>query len=425
MTRSKGRWATAAILAVAVFLSACQGAAPAPAPTATKAPSTSPEKAASPAKQAEPTPAPKASEKPGAIPSNLPKSTQEYLVQLKKDASVLAGLDEELRVPQAWMDGAQKEAKLVLLSTIDPPQAVVLLKPFNERYPFIKVEYGRASHEDRAIKTLVAAEAGRATTDIVTGIGGTFFLYKEGDLLADLRDIPNWKNNPEGFKDPGGLWVGMHIRHWAMAYNKNKVKESDLPKTWDDLLINPVWRNGNLALGNRPQLWLLPLWKKNGEQWAKNYATKLMSEVKPQLRKEGMNAMIDLLAAGEFYATLPSAEYRTYQKVVDGGPVSWWSPEPIPLATSELGIIKKAANPNAARIFTNWLLSKEGQLAQYVSDFAPPVHKDMRNPEWLPFANLIIGKPTQLRLPEDEETIQPKLLEFWDQLWLKGGGTAR
>src|SRR5438067_5010234 len=86
----------------------------------------------------------------------LPKPTQEMLKKLKLDPALLSDIDRELDVPKAWLDGANKERKLRVFSTIDPPQAEVLFAPFKERYPFIATEYNRASHEDRAIRTLIA-----------------------------------------------------------------------------------------------------------------------------------------------------------------------------------------------------------------------------------------------------------------------------
>ncbi|MGH7831428.1 MAG: ABC transporter substrate-binding protein, partial [Candidatus Binatia bacterium] len=330
-----------------------------------------------------------------------------------------------LQVPQAWINGAKKEGKLRVFSTFDPPQAEVLFRPFKERYPFIATEYSRASHEDRAVRTLVAFKNKRVVTDILTGLGGSFFMYKEENALEDLRNIPNLKNNPDGTFDPEGLWVGMHLRHWCMAYNTKMVKPEDLPKRWEDLITNPIWRNGNLALGNRPQLWGLVLWKVKGEAWTKDFLTKLFAEVKPQLRREGMNAMLELTTAGEFYGNVPAAEYRVYQKTLDGAPIGYTCPAPVPAAVSEMGIIKGAPNINAARLFVNWFLSKEGQIAQYVSDFAPPVHKALRRKEFLPFADQILDRETGFRDPAIEVEIQPKLLEFWDSLWLKGGGKRR
>jgi len=361
-----------------------------------------------------------------ALSAPLPKSTQEMLKKLNLDAGVLGDIDKELQVPKDWVDGARREGKLRVFSTLDPPQAEVLFRPFKERYPFVSnIEYSRASHEDRAIRTLVAYKNKRIVTDVLTGLGGSFFMYKEINALEDMRSLPNWKNNPKDTSDPEGLWVGMHMRYWCMAYNTKVLKREDMPKKWDDLLTHPKFRRGNLALGNRPQLWALGLWKANGEKWVTDFLAKLFGEVKPQLRREGMNAMLELLAAGEFHATIPSAEYRTYQKVLDGAPVSYHCPEPVPVAVSEMGILKGAPNINSARLFVNWFLSREGQISQYMSDFAPPVHKDLQRKEFVPFAREILDKQGVFRDPQIELDIQPKLLTFWDDLWLRGGGKRR
>lgn len=360
-----------------------------------------------------------------AASAPLPKATEEIVKKLKLEPSVLANIDKELEVPKAWLDGARKEGKLRIFSTFDPGQAEVLTRPFKERYPFINIEYSRASHEDRAVRTLVAYKNKKIVTDIITGLGGSYFMYKEIGALEDMRAIPNLKNNPRETVDPEGLWVGMHMRYWCMAYNTKQFKKEEMPKRWDDLLTNAKFRNGNLALGNRPQLWALSLWKANGEKWAKDFLAKLFTDVKPQLRREGMNAMLELTAAGEFYASLPSAEYRTYQKQMEGAPVSYHCPEPVPAAVSEMGILKGAPNINAARVFVNWFLSKEGQIAQYVADYAPPVHKELQRREFVPFADEILGKKDSFRDPGIEVEIQPKLLAYWDELWLKSGGRRR
>jgi iron(III) transport system substrate-binding protein len=359
------------------------------------------------------------------LPASLPKSTQQMLKELKLDPAILQGLDKETAVPKAWTDGAKKEGKLRIFSTWDPPQTEKMFTPFKERYPFIAIEYSRASHEDRAVKTIVAFKNKRTVTDVLTGIGGSFFMYKEAGALEDMRRLPNWKNNPPDTSDPEGLWAGMHMRYWCMAYNTKLVKKEDVPKKWEDFLTNPRWRGGNLALGNRPQLWALQLWKARGEKWLRDFLGRLFSEVKPQIRKEGMNALLELLVVGEFHANIPAAEYRTYQKAVEGAPISYACPEPVPAAVSEMGILKGAPNLNGAFLFVNWFLSKEGQLAQYYADYAPPVHKEMQRKELVPFGEQIFGKETVFRDPVIEIEVQPKLLELWDELWLRGGGKKR
>lgn len=362
---------------------------------------------------------------PKALPASLPKSTQEMLGTLKLEPSVLADIEKELQVPGGWIEGARREGRLRILSTLDPPRAEQLARPFKERYPFVSVEHSRGGHEERIVRTLVAYKNKRIVTDVITGLGGSFFMFKEADALEDLRGIPNLGNLPPGTLDPGGLWAGMHLRYWCMAYNTKLVKKEDLPRRWEDLLTGPLWRNGNLALGNRPQLWALPLWKAKGEQWTKEFLTKMLADVRPQLRKEGMNALVELAAAGEFHAIVPASEHRVYQRSQEGAPVSYACPEPVPAAVSEMGILKGAPNINAARLFVNWFLSKEGQIAQYVADFAPPVHRGLRRRELLPFADQILGKQSAFRDAEAELEIQPRLLEFWDGLWVKGGGKRR
>ena len=77
------------------------------------------------------------------------------LKKLKLDTTILSDIDKELEVPKAWMDGARKEAKLRIFSTLDRGQADSFFRPFKKRYPFIIMEYSRASHEDRAVRTLI------------------------------------------------------------------------------------------------------------------------------------------------------------------------------------------------------------------------------------------------------------------------------
>ena len=206
----------------------------------------------------------------------------------------------------------------------------------------------------------------KSSLTFITGLGGSYFMYKEIGALDDMRMIPESEKQSAGNRRHGRT-LGRHA-HALLVHGlqHRHLKREDMPKRWDDLFTNRKFRNGNLALGNRPQLWALSLWKANGEKWAKDFLAKLLNEVKPQLRREGMNAMLELTAAGEFYASVPSAEYRTYQKQLAGAPVGYHCPEPVPAAVSEMGILKGAPNINAARIFVNWFLSKEGQIAQYV-----------------------------------------------------------
>ncbi len=351
----------------------------------------------------------------------LPKSTQKALKKLKLDPSILGDIDKELKVPKDWIKGAKKEGKLSIRSSPWTPQEQRdLFAPFKERYPFIKIEFAGANQEGRTIKTLMAYKRGKVLSDVLGAVSGFTSEYKKVDALADLRDIPNWKNIPKGAKAQDGSWVGWNIRHWCMSYNTRLVKQEDLPKRWEDLLNNPVWRGGNLALGNRPQLWALMLWKAKGEEWTKDFLTRLFTEVKPQLRKEGMSAMVHLAAAGEFHAAVPSNKARTYRRVLDGAPMGFTCPEPAPVSAEDIMILKRSQNINAARLFINWMLSKEGQLAASYARQTTPIREDLQLKEIIPFADNVLGKEVSFRSPELEREVMPTLSKFWEDLWLRG-----
>lgn len=353
---------------------------------------------------------------PLASAMDLPEPTRQVLKDLKLEESALAGLDQELTVPQAWLDGARKEGTFRIGGSWDPVQFRTMTAAFVERYPFIKPNYSRGNFNARAFKPLLAFEDGRYISDVVTGIGGAMQKYIAANALEDLRDIPGVGNVLDGMKQKDGLWVGIRIRYWCMSYNTSAVKKGELPRTWDDLLTHPRWRDGKIGLGNLPQLWILPLSAANGDEWTKAFLAGLFGDVKPQLRKEGANQLLTLVTAGEMDAAIPSGDHRIVQFMEKGAPLGWHCPEPVPSAISEAGIFRGNPNMNASKLFINWLLSKEGQVAQYAADDSPPIHKDMQTQEFIPFPEEIVGKKIAFRDPGLEEE-HDELLELWNPYW--------
>ena len=354
----------------------------------------------------------------------LPKSTEKMLHDLKISPTVMKGIDQELVVPKQWMDGARGEGTVKILGSWDMAQFSTMVAPFKERYPFIKLDYSRGDFSARALNPLIALKEGRYLTDILTGFGGSTHLYQQIGALEDLRELPGFKNPLPGTGDPEGTWVGSRLRYWCMTYNTNLVKEADLPKTWEDLLTDPKWSNGNLGVANRPQLWLLMLWGEHDQKWVADYMDKFFAQTKPQLRKEGENALLSLLVAGEFHASLPSADYRTKQYHDKVAPVGWHCPEPIPLAVSQIGILKGNPHINASRIWLNWFLSKEGQIGQFVGDKATPLHRDLQTADFLAYPDELKGKKIAARTP-DSQDVTEKLMSMWNEHWVNSVGKSQ
>jgi iron(III) transport system substrate-binding protein len=360
----------------------------------------------------------------GANAATLPKATQKALTDLKLSPSILDGLDAELNVPQAWIDGAKKEENVTILGTWNERDFSTLTAPFKERYPFVNLRYSRTGTAGRGVKVLVALGEGRVIADVLTSIGSATHEFMEAKALADLRNVPGFKNLPSDFVAEDGTWASYRKSFRCMAYNTTKVKKEDLPATWDDLVKNPRWRGGSLAIANLPDPWLLSLWVAKGEAWGAAF-TRSLFDLQPQRRKEGMNATTKLTAAGEADANVPAGEDRTRQYVAKGAPLGYHCPAPVPMTVSQIAMLEKSPHKNGARLFINWILSREGQIVQYDTTFAAPVHEALQTPDFLMFADTIMGKPHLVR---DDDMLSgdtsDKMHELWDALWVNTGETG-
>lgn len=355
--------------------------------------------------------------------AELPDATKKALAKLKVDASIMNGVDAELDVPKAWLQGAAKEKDVIILGTWQEREFLRFSEPFKERYPSIKLNYQRASASARGMKVVIALREGRVIADVTTSIADAYPSMMKIKALADLRELPSFKNLARGHAAADGTWAAFKLSFRCMAYNTNLVKKSDLPKTWDDLLTNPRWRGGKIGLSRLYSTWLLALWGEKGEQWGQQFTRRLFTELDPQQRKEGLSALTALVVAGEFHASIPGPERRAKFYADKGAPVGYHCPIPVPMTLSQIVILEKAKAKNGARIFVNWLLSREGQILQYAASNSVPIHKALRQRAFIPFADTVMGKPSVVRndalLGSD---MDKALSKTWKTYWTKPVG---
>jgi ABC-type Fe3+ transport system substrate-binding protein len=358
-----------------------------------------------------------------AFAADLPKSTKEMLKNLKVDASILKDLDKALAVPKSLLDQAKKEGKVRIGATHDPKQFRDFARPFKERYPFIDVSYARANRYDRVIKPLIAMKSGKVIVDMIMGFGGNTQNFEKLKALVNLKDLPVYKMVPKFMKSPSGNYVGQRLLTRCLSYNTKKVKKSDLPKKWEDILTNKRWRGKNLALVNRPDYWALHLWVVKGEKFTKDFLNKMFLELKPQLRKEGNNAAMALLGAGEFDGLIAGTVHRTSILRKKGTPIDLHCmPSVVPTTVSPVGILK-GGNEAAGKLFVNWFLSREGQLAQFHSAHYTPLYPDMVKAGLDAMPDLDLKGKKRIYYREDRwRKERAALVKHWDGLWFQRKG---
>jgi iron(III) transport system substrate-binding protein len=248
--------------------------------------------------------------------------------------------------------GARKEGKLVVYASATAPQLQMYFAAFNKRYPFIKTEYFRTGKQKLVSKILFEEQAKQRIADIVhTSVIETNILKKRGSLS---KYVPlESATLPSQYKDPEGFWTSAYASGTLLGYNSRQVKRAEIPKTYDELL-NPRWKNAIAIDANKIE-WFAMLLKLKG----RSYMEKLAA-LNPTLR-DGNTLVLQLLAAGEFPISAGVYEYSVEDLKTKGAPVDWFGLEPVITYTVAASLPSQPNNPNAAKLFIEWLLSKEGQ----------------------------------------------------------------
>src|SRR5215813_10582317 len=282
---------------------------------------------------------------------------------------------------------AKKEGKLVYYTANFAEVEQEVIKAFNKRFPDIKVEMVRAPGGQLITRVKTEAAAGKLAADVVD--------HSDRALMKDLTDLfqdyapPNGADyQPEALISPK-LWPRVTLV-WSIAYNTELVKKP--PKTWMDL-TKPEYGNkqiGQVFAASGGTTWTRVMFERQvlGEDyWAKQAATK------PILYPSGAPCS-DALVRGEI-AIAPLLYNAIYPKQKEGAPIKiFFAPEGAPVNPYASGIPKTAAHPNAAKLFLNWCLSKEGQtfmikeLGNLTSLKVPPVYPEGFDPKlvkvWYP-----------------------------------------
>lgn len=262
-------------------------------------------------------------------------------------------------VAAAGLDQARKEGEVVWYTAMNVSDAETVLKPFRERYPFLEVTILRAAGPKVRGSILADAREGRFAWDVVSfNLVDIDTLAREGVLAAYVS--PETKTGfPAGAVDPAGRWAAIYVRQYAIAYNTRLVKPGEAPKRWEDLLA-PHW-TGRLALDEGDVDWYSAMLDYRGREKGLAFMRALARQ-KPQ-RRSGHQVLLQQLAAGQFPLALLAA--NEIDKAREGGaPVQWVRTlDPIVNSPSQVALCIKAPHPAAARLFIDYLLSREGQRA--------------------------------------------------------------
>ena len=254
------------------------------------------------------------------------------------------------------IEGAKKEGALVVYTSMTVDKMQKILDVFKTRYPFIRTTMFRAVGERLLTKIMTEAQTGKYDFDVVQSAESQAYFLKKKNLLQKYISTES-KNIQKPFFDPEGYWTAVYIMPNVIAYNTRMVKRDEVPKTDEDL-VNPKWK-GKMGMDHTKPEWFAWKLKRMGEEKGLAYMKKLAAQ-EFQLYA-GLSVITNLLVAGEFPLVLNTYLHNVEEVKRRGAPVDWIVQDPVFTKFQPLGIGSKAPHPNAAKLFSDFVLSEEGQ----------------------------------------------------------------
>jgi iron(III) transport system substrate-binding protein len=271
---------------------------------------------------------------------------------------------------QKLVEAAKKEGELVYYTTMTLDQSKTVTDRFEKKYG-IKATLFRTGGGPLLNKIFTEARGGRYDWDVVVGRGEMVLPLIERKLVASYLS-PETKMIEEQLVDKQGYWTAYYVNSYVLGWNTKLVKKQDVPKTYEELL-NPKWKGGQISLDTEAYGMMEGLKRVWGKEKGISYFKRLAA-LDPVL-KRGNTERVQLVVAGEY--PLIIAYNQTLQRMNSrGAPVDWLPLEPSVTQVNPIMLAAKSPHPNAARLFYDFVLSKEGQ--EMLRGFQRiPVRKDV------------------------------------------------
>jgi iron(III) transport system substrate-binding protein len=374
VARRKGVIAPLAISLLLLLGVACQSAAaPAAKPTTAPQPTAAPTSAPA----AAPTSAPAAAKPTAASGAPATAAQPAAAAQTQSDDELIAKAKQEGEV-------------VIYLGRAGSRQMLDAFKPFEEKYG-IKATPVIGSGSENAAKALAERDTGLYSGDVwmggLTTMNTTLLPKGAFDPIDPLLQWPEVKDASTQLE--GHRWYGDKDNKYIilfsatvsnlLAYNTDLVNPDEF-KSWYDLL-DPKWKGKIVAhdptlAGGASVMSFFYFNPDLGPEYLKRIYTEQNVTIVADSRQGA-----EWLALGKFALEFIPAGSDTTDMSDQGLPVKDFlrplkeGGQIAASGTGTLAVMNKAAHPNAAKLFVNWFLSKEGQIAAMTAN---PLDESLR-----------------------------------------------
>lgn len=258
----------------------------------------------------------------------------------------------------ATLRAAKKEGKVTWYTAVATAVAQNACKIFNEKKLGVTCVVHRDGSGPLYRRILQEAKGGVFVADTFDSANTGHFLSLRKDHLASYKPKGTDKFHP-AFVTDHGYWNYYRATVVVPFYNTRKVSEKDAPKSWKDL-TDPRWQGklvqAHPSYSGNITTQIILLEKLLG--WG---LFEKLAALKPKVQQSSL-AGIPIVARGEADAATGSPLYAVLNAIKKGEPLkAVYPPEGVPLNTMPYGVMSKAPNPNAAKVFSDFIFSQEAQ----------------------------------------------------------------
>lgn len=257
------------------------------------------------------------------------------------------------------IEAATREGTVVFYNVMDLAVAEGVGKAFEAKYPGIKAQIERSGSERILQRVEQEYASNIRVVDVIesTDIAHPLHWKRQGWLAAYVPEGAT--RLPAEARDPDGLYAVDRATLSVVAYNTRQIAPDQAPKSYLDLL-DPKWQgkivkanpaySGNILTGT------FDLSRALGWDYFRSLARQHVMQV------QSATETPKKVALGERAVMFDGSEYVVLRAKAQGAPLALVYPsEGTPLIIGNAAVMKDAPHPNAARLFINFLFSREGQ----------------------------------------------------------------
>ncbi|MDB5728010.1 MAG: ABC-type Fe3+ transport system periplasmic component [Noviherbaspirillum sp.] len=329
-------------------------------------------------------------------------------------------------LPADWqqtVERANKEGKLILFGQANNNYRTKIIAGFNKQYPNIRVEY-RAGTKNADLLSKIVSEKRAGVHEVDLLLWGASSTY--GDLLPmgyvvpvkdilvlpELKDPTKWVGGKLQYADKEEKHVAAYAQFIGKEFLVNtKMVDVSKMKSYEDLFDPKL--AGKIVVAHpkdvgQAQYSFGFFYFYYGEEFFKKLAAQ-----KPVVVKD-VKQLIEWVAHGKYAIGIGPGNQAAFQELVDAGiPVEgmvlkeggYYSP-----GYNNVSLMNKAPHPNAAKVFANWLFTKEGQEVVISALGGSSVRTDVSSP-------LVLDKDKKWFAPhlESSDPIRDKAIEAFNK----------